>query len=248
MSHLDKPIVCYVTDRKSLRAGQPAEITATLLEKIRSAASAGADWVQIREKDLSGGSLLQLTRDAIAAAEQVAMAQRGKALVPACRCGEFRRVRIYVNDRLDVALAATAAAGVHLGGESLPVGEVVRWCRAGNTPAEFQIGVSCHSLESAREAERNGADYIFFGPIFDTPSKRSLGPPQGLDHLREVSHAVRIPVIAIGGINETNAQDCIRAGAAGVAAIRLFQEARDAQQLRSFISTVHDYQRKEIRR
>lgn len=252
MSHFDKPIVCYVTDRKSLRAGQPAEITAALLEKIRIAASAGVDSIQIREKDLPGGGLLQLTRDAIAAAEEIAKAQRAK--VPACRGGEFRRARIYVNDRLDVALAATAAAGlpaaagVHLGGESLPAGEIVRWCRAGNAPTEFQIGISCHSLEDAREAERNGADYIFFGPIFDTPSKRSFGPPQGLDHLREVCEDVRIPVIAIGGINETNAQDSILAGAAGVAAIRLFQEAGDAQQLRSFISTVHDYQRKEIRR
>lgn len=252
MAHFDKPIVCYVTDRKSLQGGQPAGITAGVLEKIRIAASAGADFIQIRERDLPGGSLLQLTCDAIAAAEEIAKAQRAK--VPACRGGPFRRTQIYVNDRLDVALGARAAAGlpgaagVHLGGESLPAEEVVRWCRAGNAPTEFQIGISCHSLEDAREAERNGADYIFFGPIFDTPSKRSFGPPQGLNRLREVCQKVRIPVIAIGGINETNAQDCVRAGASGIAAIRLFQETADAEKLHRFVCSVHDMRTEEIRR
>jgi thiamine-phosphate pyrophosphorylase len=240
-----KPIVCYVTDRKSLRS---PDSNAALLEKIRLAAEAGADWIQIREKDLPGGRLLALTRDAAAAAEQIANARRVSA--PACRGGPpGRGVRIYVNDRLDVAIAAATAgrpavagqptvAGVHLGGESLPVEEVVRWCRAGNAPPELQIGVSCHSIEAAREAEQNGADYIFLGPIFDTPSKRSLGSPQGLDRLREVCKAIHLPLIAIGGVNETNAQDCIRAGASGIAAIRLFQEAPDAEELDPFISAL----------
>ena len=247
MAGIDKPIVCYVTDRKAFHGVQPAEATATLLEKIRIAASADADWIQIREKDLPGGGLLGLTREAMAAVEEIAKAQRGKVPVPACRGGEFRRARIYVNDRLDVALAANAAAGlpaaagVHLGGESLPADEVVRWCRAGNAPAEFQTGVSCHSIERAREAERSGADYIFFGPIFDTPSKRNFGSPQGLERLREASHAVRIPVIAIGGVDETNAQDCIGAGASGIAAIRLFQETADAEKVHRFVSAVHDF-------
>lgn len=197
----------------------------------------GVDWVQIREKDLPGGRLLKLTRQAAAAASEIAGGKQGS------------RARIYVNDRLDVALAARASgagimegslasaasgdavAGVHLGGESLPVAEVARWCRAGNAPPGFQIGVSTHSVEQAREAERDGADYIFFGPILDTPSKRTFGPPQGLDRLEEVCRAVRIPVIAIGGINESNARDCVRAGASGVAAIRLFQEAGDVAPL-----------------
>ena len=102
-----------------------------VLGKIRAAVAAGVDWVQIREKDLSGRDLLALAREAVA----------GRGLA-----------RVIVNDRLDVALAA-GAAGVHLGRESLSARDVVRWCRSGNAPAEFLIGVSCHGLEEAREAE-----------------------------------------------------------------------------------------------
>lgn len=242
----DKPIVCYVTDRKSLgdsehdaRRGtvecDASAAPAAVVARIRMAIEAGVDWIQIREKDLAAGRLLALTREAVAAANELGARERGS------------RARIYVNDRLDVALAAmagggvvkslpavaglAAVAGVHLGGESLPVADVVRWRRAGNAPAEFQIGVSTHSVEQARQAERDGADYISFGPIFDTPSKRSFGPPQGTERLREVCRALRIPVIAIGGINESNAGDCIRAGASGIAAIRVFQEAASAEEL-----------------
>lgn len=213
----------------------PVDPVETVLGKIQLAIEAGVNWIQIREKDLPGGRLLRLTRQAVALTGQIAKGQRG--------------ARIYVNDRLDIALAAgatgipgvagsPAASGVHLGGESLPVGEVVRWCRAGNAPPQFQIGVSCHSIEHAREAERNGADYIFFGPIFDTPSKRAFGPPQGLDRLREVCRAIQIPLIAIGGLGKSNAQECIGAGAAGIAAIRLFQDAADRDDLAQFISTI----------
>lgn len=221
-----KPIVCYVTDRKPLALPPGIDPTATLLEKIRMTAGAGADWVQIREKNLPGGHLLALAREAVASAREIAQKTGGA------------ETRVYVNDRLDVALAA-GAAGVHLGGESLPIADVARWRRSGKTAAEFHIGVSCHSMESAREAERNGANYIFFGPVFETPSKQSFGPPQGLERLREVSEAIRIPVIAIGGVNKTNAEGCIRAGASGIAAIRLFQEAADAAKLKKFISALH---------
>jgi thiamine-phosphate pyrophosphorylase len=121
---------------------------------------------------------------------------------------------------------------VHLGEESVPVREVVSWCRSGNAPAKFLIGASCHSMDQAREAEDSGASYIFFGPVFDTPSKRTFGAPQGVARLHEVCRAVRLPVIAIGGVNEENGAECIRAGAAGIAAIRLFQEALDAEEIR----------------
>ena len=131
-----------------------------------------------------------------------------------------------MNDRLDVALAA-GADGVHLGEASLPVEAVAEWRRSAGH-GEFQIGVSCHSVESARAAERGGADYIIFGPVFATPSKASFGPPQGIARLREVCAAVRIPVLAIGGVTLENADSCIDAGAAGVAAIRLFQETPNA--------------------
>ena len=211
-----KPIVCYVTDRKSLAAGEGGE---GVLGKIRAAAAAGVDWVQIREKVLSGRELLGLVREAVAAG--------GSA-------------RVIVNDRLDMALAA-GAAGVHLGRESLGARDVVRWCKSsgGNAPADFLVGVSCHSLADAREAESAGAAYIFFGPVFDTPSKRGMGEPQGVARLEEICRSVAIRVLAIGGVNEQNAGDCIRAGAAGIAAIRLFQDTRDAETLKDAVKRLH---------
>ncbi len=215
--------MCYVTDRKSFGTADP---TGSVLRSIRAAIAAGADWVQIREKDLPARKLLALVRGAAGIA-----------------AGETRasEARIIVNDRLDVALAADAA-GVHLGGESLPVQRVVRWCRGGNAPADFLIGVSCHNLEQAREVEKAGASYIFFGPVFDTPSKKEFGPPQGVSRLAEACRAARIPVIAIGGVNEENGADCIHAGAAGIAAIRLFQEPREPAALKSAVEHLHRFE------
>ena len=126
-----------------------------------------------------------------------------------------------------------------LGGGSVPATEVVRWCRSGNAPPEFLVGVSCHSIAEAREAESAGASYVFFGPIFDTPSKRSFGPAQGTARLAEVCQALRIPVIAIGGINEENGTECIRARAAGIAAVRFFQEPRGAHTLNDAVAGLH---------
>jgi thiamine-phosphate pyrophosphorylase len=208
-----RPIICYVTDRKALGSGAPSQ---NLLAKIQTAAAAGVDWVQIREKDLPGRELLGLARGAV----------------------EATAARIIVNDRLDVALAA-GAAGVHLGHESVPAAEVVKWCRAGNAFAGFLVGVSCHSLKDAKEAEMEGADYVIFGPVFETPSKAAFGTPQGVAALAEVCAAIRIPVIAIGGIHEKNAQECLRRGAAGIAAIRLIQEPADAAALQRIVERLH---------
>jgi thiamine-phosphate pyrophosphorylase len=127
---------------------------------------------------------------------------------------------------------------VHLGGESLPVRDVVEWLRRRRFEARglrFEnleasatlVGRSCHSTEEARAAEAHGADYVIFGPVFATPSKAQFGAPQGLERLAGVCRAVRIPVLAIGGIALENAAECWRAGASGVAAIRLFQEAQE---------------------
>jgi thiamine-phosphate pyrophosphorylase len=87
--------------------------------------------------------------------------------------------------------------------------------------------VSCHSLGGAQSAEKNGANYIFFGPIFTTPSKLAFGPPQGLAALAKICSSVSIPVLAIGGITRENAPSCFSVGAAGIAAIRLFQDSSD---------------------
>ena len=208
-------MVFYVTDRKSLPGASPAD----LLDKIRMAADAGCDFVQIREKDLSARALLELTREAVRIATQTGS------------------MRVIVNDRLDVALAA-GAAGVHLGESSIPAETVIQWRRGGNAPADFLVGVSCHSLEDVHAAEKAGASYAFFGPIFDTPSKRSFGAPQGVDRLRQVCRAVKLPVIAIGGVDQTNAAECVNAGAAGIAAIRMFQHATDAKLLAAEISAI----------
>jgi thiamine-phosphate pyrophosphorylase len=237
VSEARRVIVCYVTNRLSLGAAHPivdppVDKTVELLAKVRLAVRAGADWVQIREKDLPGRALLDLARDAIAVAKAAASHGPDEEASGAAA----NRARVYVNDRLDVALAA-GAAGVHLGGESVPAADVVRWCRSGNAPPQFEIGVSCHSLDDAREAERAGASYVFFGPVFDTPSKKAFGPSQGVERLAEVCAAIRIPVIAIGGVTEQNAPACLRAGASGIAAIRMFQEAHSAVALRESISS-----------
>ena len=211
------PLLCYVTDRRGLRVANPAESVDALTQKIEEIAAAGVDWVQIREKDLPARELASLTRQAL----------RIAATVSAKRASAFR---VLVNDRLDVAIAERAH-GVHLGERSLPVTDVRRLIAAAirkkALDESFLVGVSTHSIEAALNAERDGADYIFFGPVFATPSKAAFGAPKGLARLTEVCQAVRIPVLAIGGVTMQNAASCTHTGAAGLAAIRLYQDASD---------------------
>jgi thiamine-phosphate pyrophosphorylase len=200
-----------------------------LAAKIAVLAAAGLDWIQIREKDLTGKQLSLLTRAAHAAACDRSVE----------RSSERSATRILVNDRVDVALAENAD-GVHLGESSMPVAEVARFVKRTASPAEFLLGVSCHSIEGARSAAADGAVYIFFGPIFATPSKAQFGRPQGLERLAEVCRAVSIPVVAIGGITLDNVDACLTAGAAGIAAIRLFQNSRDPAAL---VHSLHELRR-----
>jgi thiamine-phosphate pyrophosphorylase len=229
------PILCYVTDRRSLPVASaiPASTSskrsapgsdfatdsARLVEKIAAIARAGVDWIQIREKDLPARDSAALTLDAIARTRDTGSVRERDAI---------RKVRIIVNDRLDVALAE-GAGGVHLGEAGLPVADVARFVKrtAFGANGDFLIGASCHSLAGAKAAVRDGAEYILFGPVFATPSKAKFGEPQGLKRLVEVCAAVSVPVIAIGGITLENAGECISAGAAGIAAIRLFQDAEE---------------------
>jgi thiamine-phosphate pyrophosphorylase len=197
--------LCYVTDRRRL-PGSGEEQTRLLLGKMESATRAGVDWIQIREKDLSGHELAALASEAL------------RRVANSCR--------VLINDRLDVA-CSVGAGGVHLGAKSLPAGEAKRLVRERKLAREFLVGVSVHSLEAARQVERDGADYVIFGPVYRTPSKAAFGPPQGVERLAEVCRGVSIPVLAIGGITMNNAEDCEAAGAAGIAAIRLFQDAAD---------------------
>jgi thiamine-phosphate pyrophosphorylase len=204
-------LLCYVTDRRGLSGIDSLEAQETLGQKIATAAAAGVDWLQIREKDLSARACGLLTRKALQ------LAARSPA-------SNNRPTHVLVNDRLDVALSEHAG-GVHLGETSLPLPEAKRLVKAQAQRLDFLIGISCHSLEAARSAASGGADYLFFGPIFPTPSKAAFGAPHGLERLGEVCRAVAIPVLAIGGITLANASACLAAGASGIAAIRLFQEA-----------------------
>jgi thiamine-phosphate pyrophosphorylase len=233
-----QPILCYVTDRLSLSRDRspeylpergpenavPANPFAPLLACITAVAAAGIDWIQLREKDLSAVHYARLTRAAIASRA---------GLNPSGQASSAAHGLIIVNDRLDVALAEHAG-GVHLGENSVPIAEARRLLQnvpAENPRARFLTGGSCHSLATARAAAAAGADYLFFGPIFATPSKTMFGEPQGLARLAEVCQAVAIPVLAIGGVTAENAPHCLDSGAAGIAAIRLFQQSRDLPQL-----------------
>jgi thiamine-phosphate pyrophosphorylase len=220
------PILCYVTDRHGLpsdarrheNAETPSDSIRALLGSIARAQNAGVDWIQLREKDLCSRDFSLLARSSM---------EQNSSSHPVLS----QRTRFIVNDRLDVAIAQQAH-GIHLGENSLPVHEVRQWLarRAPTAPAapgpdqKFLLGASCHSLASAKSAAQAGADYIFFGPVFATPSKLAHGPPQGLERLHEVCSSLTIPVLAIGGITVENARSCIAGGAAGIAAIRLFQQ------------------------
>ncbi len=206
-----RPILCYVTDRRSLPLSSSADANRLLLENVERTAAAGVDWIQLREKDYSGKEWMQLVRESLRLISLGGSASR-----------------IFVNDRLDVALAC-GAGGVHLSENGIPVAEACRlrdeFLSARSDKRDFLVGASCHSMGAALGAARAGADYIYFSPIFKTPSKANYGPPQGLERLSQICRAVQIPVIAIGGIAADSAMSCFQAGAAGVAAIRLFQES-----------------------
>ena len=169
-------------------------ITDRNLAGIPLALSRKVDWIQIRDKNLPARDLLTLVRRVL---------ELG--------------TKVIVNTRMDVALAA-GAAGLHLPAGSIPPS---RWRAI--APPDFLIGVSCHTVDEVRSAEAEGADYVFFGPVFAPLSKSSHLPPRGLNGLAEAARAVSIPVLALGGITQTNAEDCVLAGAQGIAGISLFQ-------------------------
>jgi thiamine-phosphate pyrophosphorylase len=180
---------------------------------VEACLEAGLRGLQLREKDLQVRDLL-----ALALGLREATRRRG--------------ARLLVNDRADVALAA-GADGVQRTHESLPVATLRAIWPAG------LVGASVHSLADAIAATAEGADFLVFGPVFDTPSKRAYGPPQGLEALRRVSGETARPVLAIGGITPGRVREVLAAGAAGVAVISAILAAeRPGDATRAFLDAL----------
>ena len=201
---LPRPITYLITGGETNSATAPAdEGFRRLLDLVRAAVAARVTLVQLREKSLTGRALFEL-------ASAAARLARGSA------------TRILVNDRADVALAA-GCDGVHLTTRSLAP-SVARRAFGG----ELLIGVSAHALPEARAAREGGADFAVFGPIFVTPSKRADGPPVGLEALREAARELSpFPLVALGGVGREGVAQVLRAGAEGVAGIRLFADGQN---------------------
>jgi len=173
------------------------ETDQTVVDKIGSAYAGGADIAQLRSKCLSDAALLKLGRKAKAFAE--------------------KHVKLlFVNDRVDLALAI-GADGVHVGQNDLPVAEIRRLAK--NSGRDILVGKSTHNLEQALEAEAEGVDYIGVGPVYATPTKQGK-PPVGLELVRQVNREIKIPFVAIGGIDEYNVCQVMDAGAIRIAVVR----------------------------
>lgn len=175
-----------------------------LLDYIDFAAKNNVSLIQIREKQLSARLVFELT----------------------CKAVEITRnseTKILVNDRADIALAAKAD-GVHLTSRSLSCKTIRQ-----NFPEDFIIGVSTHSFEEVANSEKQGANFVTFSPIFSTPNK---GEPQGIENLRQICQRLKpFPIIALGGIDETNYRTCLENGARGFAAIRFLNNAENIEKL-----------------
>jgi thiamine-phosphate pyrophosphorylase len=217
-------LLYYITDRRQFPGPEPRR-RELLLTKIAEAARAGVDYVQLREKDLPGRELESLARDAVRICRETS--------------NERQETKLLINSRSDIALAA-GADGVHLPSDDIPASDArAIWSAAfaRNSKLEtrnYVIAVSCHTAAEVRLAEANGTDLAVFGPVFE---KVGTSLSVGLRALRAVCHRSTpgvpkaeavpfgsLPVLAIGGVTLENAPACLAAGAAGIAAIRLFQE------------------------
>jgi thiamine-phosphate diphosphorylase len=191
-----RPVICMITDRARPAVGGADALVAL----VSAAAHAGVDLIQIRERDLDGGPLAQLVARCV-------------------RAVAGSRTRVLVNDRLDVA-RASGAHGVHLRSDSFPPSRVRDVTQAG-----FLIGRSIHSADEARRAADEGSDYLLFGTVFATGSKPGHAAA-GVGVLAEAVKATTLPVLAVGGITAENVADVADSGAAGIAAIGWFADAR----------------------
>jgi thiamine-phosphate pyrophosphorylase len=212
-------LLYYITDRTAF-PGDELTRRQHLLEKIAEAAREGIDYIQLREKDLCARDLETVAREAM----QI-IAQQNK-----------RTTALLINSRTDVAIAARAD-GVHLRSNDISPQDIrAAWqesysqgqsCGRGRLAREISppnplIAISCHSPKEVQAAAANSATIAVFAPVFEKKDA-SARNPAGLEALREACRA-KIPVLALGGITTQNVHSCMQAGAAGIAAIRLFQE------------------------
>lgn len=198
-----KPLIYLITDGTLTNENYLVK-SKKLLDLIEVAINCGVSMIQLREKKISAGLLFKLVSKTI----------------------ELRKnsdTKILVNDRADIALTAKAD-GVHLTANSISA-KIIRQ----NFPKDFLIGVSTHKKEEVIAAKNDGANFCVFSPIFDTPNK---GEPKGLSELSKVVEAVsEFPVLALGGINEKNFINTLKAGASGIAAIRFLNDTEKLPQI-----------------
>ena len=199
--NLPKPILYLITRGATTEATTPdSREFRNILDQVSAAVTYGIQLIQIREKQLTAQALFELTVGVVAIA-------RGSS------------TRILVNDRADIA-AGAGADGVHLTTRSLTPAVIRK-----TFGAKLLIGASTHSLAEARDAFAQGADFAVFGPIFPSPAKAKYGPPLGLGKLTEAECELpSFPLIALGGISLQNVNECLLAGAGGIAGITLFAE------------------------
>ena len=217
----------YITDRRQLSADRDESVR-LLLERIRLATAAEVHAIQLREKDLSARELVELGTLAATIVREANPIDR-----------LTRHTRLLINSRVDVAIAC-GADGVHLRSDDISASEArAIFMRAGANQA--LIGVSCHSVREIESAEAHGADFGVFGPVFGKAGGQATGVGDlevACRHRRAAQPAM--PVLALGGVALSNAQQCIKAGAAGIAGIRMFQEgdiSETVSQLRKAAST-----------
>jgi thiamine-phosphate pyrophosphorylase len=212
-------LLLYITDRIQF-PGDESTRRGALLAKIAQATRCGVDLIQLREKDLPIRELEILARTAVRVVRENSPLRTEKRELP---------TRLLVNSRTDVAITS-GADGVHLRSNDISPSDVQKiWIRGGQR-THAVVSVSCHSAAEVARAASEGANFVVFAPVFEKKDAPQASPA-GLDGLREVCRQ-KLPVLALGGVTIENARACLDTGAAGIAAIRLFQENDIAELVR----------------
>jgi thiamine-phosphate pyrophosphorylase len=202
-------LLCYITDRTQLGDSE-SQCRLRLLGRVQDAVEHGVDYIQLREKDLPVRQLESLAREAVHILREFSTG----------------RTKLLINSRVDVAMSV-CADGVHLRSNDLSPVDVRRACRAAGNERLPVIAVSCHTEAEVARAADAGADFAVFGPVFEKKDSPDF-IVRGIDRLHSACD-YNIPVLALGGVTHENAPLCLKAGAQGVAGIRLFQEGDMAE-------------------